>query len=107
MRLAGGLTQAAELCTSASMLWRENERDVPEQIVNAYRHHYSKVLDFVQLQGRLGHSYERLRTQAEAAFHALLLVSSNVATAVAPTYHISGLASCRNQPQRRWQRVLC
>ena len=53
-------TAASELCSSAATLYQENERDVPEQIVNAYKHNYSNVLDFVHLQTKLRQSYGKL-----------------------------------------------
>lgn len=80
---AGALQQASSLCRSASTLYRENRRDVPEQIINAYRHNYAKVLDFVHLQGRLTRSHTKLRTEAEGALLRLLLEPSGLEEAAA------------------------
>jgi hypothetical protein len=44
-----------QVCARAEAFYQENERDVPDQIVNAYQHNYSNVLDFVHLQVRRNH----------------------------------------------------
>lgn len=61
---SGNYGVAGEVCSRAASFYQENERDVPEQIVNAYQHNYSNVLDFVHLQTRIRTSYGKLQTQA-------------------------------------------
>ena len=77
----GGTAQANAICAEAAKLYRENERDVPEQIMNAYKHHCAKALDFVGFQ-------KRLRTSAEVCI-ARRTVAAEGAAAPAPSFHRS------------------
>lgn len=61
---SGNYDVAGDICSRAEGFYQENERDVPDQIVNAYKHNYSNVLDFVHLQTRLRKSYGKLQSQA-------------------------------------------
>jgi N-terminal acetyltransferase B complex non-catalytic subunit len=61
----GFYDETLELCRDSAKLYRDNERDVPAQIMNAYKHHYGKVLDFIEFQRKLRFSAERVRTKTQ------------------------------------------
>jgi tetratricopeptide (TPR) repeat protein len=73
---SGNYDIAGDICSRAEGFYQENERDVPDQIVNAYQHNYSNVLDFVHLQTRLRKSYGKLQSQAVSVMAELCSASA-------------------------------
>ncbi len=106
-------TAASELCSSAATLYQENERDVPEQIVNAYKHNYSNVLDFVHLQTKLRQSYGKLHVSrhdvAALAFGppGFLVVASAFSLRTGPGDRGAGRAERQSWPRTSLRAAAC